>query len=86
VDAVIEDENHSLDNQYCQTFQTRLPELSMIFLNLRRVFIRHVRWLATVWIFSETWERHAMRTELRSLDYLRDWEDLSRDLFVPGMY
>jgi hypothetical protein len=83
VDAVIEDEDHFLDNQCIQTFRNRLPELSRIFPNLRRIFIRHVRWPATVWILSETWERHTIRTELKLLDHLRDWEEISRDLFVP---
>jgi hypothetical protein len=86
VDAVIEDEDHFLDNQYIQTFDTRLPELSRILPNLRRIFIRHVRWSATAWILSKTWGHHVMRMRLNSVDYLKDWEDLSKSLFVPGIY
>jgi hypothetical protein len=83
VDAVIDDVDQYPDIKHVQVFQDGLPRLSKLLPNLRRVFLRPVPWTGDIWLLSEVWEHHFMCTKLRSFDHLRDWGDLSKNLFVP---
>jgi hypothetical protein len=83
VGVILDRRGGILRSNYAQVFRARLPELSRIFPNLRRIFIQTTYWPVAVWILSGTWERYWMQMSLESADILRDWQDLSKHGYVP---